>query len=700
MERMVEFFYKVDTAFSKIKIFDSLKRSFSMMIPIFIIGAFSIVMMYFPVEAVRNAIHDSFLLNIFQIIHYSTYGIAVIYLVFGFTYSYSESLTNNNTERLFFIINSFVVYFVFLGPSVLMNKDPNIKIGDYLNVKNLVPALLVCVGATRLFDVIFKFITKKRRIPNHIFDLGVMSLIPMVACILLFGLTSLLIELIPTINNFNDIITVGIAAPFKHLGNSYGSGAFITILESIFWFFGIHGGNALDSVKNSFVIGTDTIISKTFLDTFVLIGGCGTILSFAIAILIASKKQKSKKITYMSIGPMIFNINEITVFGIPIVLNPIFLIPFILVPFVSFTIAYISIAIGIVPNVINEVYWTTPVFISGYRATGSIAGSILQGVNLTVGVLIYIPFIKLDNYVTIKTTDRIINDLSNYVKECESKSEKTQISNLESNLYRVSESIADKLAEDIEKGNIEMYYQPLYKDNKIYSMESLLRFKYYEKFLYPPLVVNIAIEKGIFKNLSMAITKTVLRDLEDFTKIKPDIRASINLQYSLISDDQFLNWLFGIVKDYNVPQSSIGIEITEETSIPKDVDMAKIFDSIREKGIKMYLDDFSMGKTSITYLQNNHFDYVKLDGSLVKNIDNERCQDIVTSIIKLGKDLEFDVVAEYVENKEIVDKLSELGCFIYQGYYYSKPINRNDMINLLKEDASTEEIVEEKQETN
>lgn len=688
MGKLVNFFYKLDIAIGRIKFLEALKRSFTMMIPVFIIGAFSLVMMYFPVDSIREAIDGTFVFNIFQIIHYATYGIAVIYLIFSFTYRYAESFEKNNTLRLFYIINSLMSYFIFLGPTIVMNRHESLHVVDYLNVKNIMPALIICILAANLFRIIYKLMTKKRNIPNNTFEVGIWSLFPIVICVIVFGISAALIDLIPSINNFNDIITEAIGRPFRHLGNSYGSGAVISIIESILWFFGIHGGNVLDSVKNQdiFAIQQNAIISKTFLDTFVLIGGCGTILSFAIAILIISKKKKSKRITYMSLGPMLFNINEITVFGIPIVLNPIFIIPFVLTPFISFSIAYLATLWGIVPHVANEVYWTTPVFISGYRATGSIAGSILQAVNLGVGVLIYLPFIKLDNYVSVMTTDKAIDELSTYVRECELKSEKTHIYELRSQLFRVAESISVKLLEDIENNNIEMYYQPLYKDNKIYSMESLLRFKYNDKYLYPPLVVNIAIEKGLFVKLSKCITKRVLQDLEEFVKINPNIRASINLQYSLISDEEFLNWFFNEIYESRVSPSAVGIEITEETSLPTNVDLKEVFNSIREKNIKMYLDDFSMGKTSITYLQDNHFDYVKLDGSLVRNIDNERCQDIVTSIIQLGSDLEFDVIAEYVENKDIVDKLSELGCNIYQGYYYSKPINREEMLNLLKED--------------
>ena len=90
-----------------------------------------------------------------------------------------------------------------------------------------------------------------------------------------------------------------------------------------------------------------------------------------------------------------------------------------------------------------------------------------------------------------------------------------------------------------------------------------------------------------------------------------------------------------------------------------------------------------MGSTSLTYLQNNHFDYVKLDGSLVSNIENERSKNIIGSIISLGKDLDFKVIAEYVETEVQEKILKELGCDIVQGYLYSKAVAKEEIIKLL-----------------
>ena len=92
-----------------------------------------------------------------------------------------------------------------------------------------------------------------------------------------------------------------------------------------------------------------------------------------------------------------------------------------------------------------------------------------------------------------------------------------------------------------------------------------------------------------------------------------------------------------------------------------------------------------MGHSSITYLQENVFDEVKLDGSLVRCIlENERTKDIILSITQVAERLNFDVVAEFVETKEQIEVLKEVGCHIYQGYYFAKAEPLNQFIQYCK----------------
>lgn len=127
------------------------------------------------------------------------------------------------------------------------------------------------------------------------------------------------------------------------------------------------------------------------------------------------KKSGVRNIAKLSLPTVIFNISEIISFGLPVILNPIFFIPYMLVPVVNCVIAYGAISLGLVPHVVRTVEWTSPVFLSGYQATGSIAGSILQAVCLCVGVIIYLPFLRMfeerDRIRLIKNVKELVSEL-------------------------------------------------------------------------------------------------------------------------------------------------------------------------------------------------------------------------------------------------------------------------------------------------
>lgn len=105
--------------------------------------------------------------------------------------------------------------------------------------------------------------------------------------------------------------------------------------------------------------------------------------------------------------------------------------------------------------------------------------------------------------------------------------------------------------------------------------------------------------------------------------------------------------------------------------------------------MELLMDDFSMGRTSITVLQKNYFSFIKIDGGLIQNIYNERSRSIVESIVKLGKQLNFKVVAEFVETQEQYDILKEMGCDFFQGYLYYKDMPISDVAVLLTEQNKT-----------
>lgn len=182
----------------------------------------------------------------------------------------------------------------------------------------------------------------------------------------------------------------------------------------IFWFFGIHGGNVMDSImteafgenlKNNIALFAAThnafdsqlsIINKGFLDTFVFMGGAGTSLCIIISVFIIARSRYMRSLAKMGGIFSVFNMNEIVLFGFPVILNPILLIPFLLTPVTITLFSWLVVNLGLVGRVVTEVHWAMPPFISGYLATGGhLSGSILQAVNICIGIGIYLPFIRM-----------------------------------------------------------------------------------------------------------------------------------------------------------------------------------------------------------------------------------------------------------------------------------------------------------------
>ena len=143
------------------------------------------------------------------------------------------------------------------------------------------------------------------------------------------------------------------------------------------------------------------IITQPFIDNFVYMGGGATIgLVLCIGYLVWRKRasKQSEVLAPLTIVPGLFHINEPTMFGLPVVMNLMLIIPFILAPMINAITTYIAMNLGLVPLCNGTVItWTMPPLISGFLATGSIAGSILQLINIVLDVLIYMPFMSALN---------------------------------------------------------------------------------------------------------------------------------------------------------------------------------------------------------------------------------------------------------------------------------------------------------------
>ena len=407
-------------------------------------------------------------------------------------------------------------------------------------------------------------------------------------------------------------------------------------------------------------------------------------MCLVVAILLFSRKRSVRNIARLSLPSVIFNISEIVTFGLPVILNPVFLVPFILVPIMNCIIAYVAIDIGLVPRIISEVEWTTPVFLSGYLATGSWTGVALQVFCLVVGAGIYMPFVRLYEK---QSEIRLIENVKKLVEELKREEANNSITSLiarEDDLGSVARLLANDLEEAIKKKELFLVYQPQINREEIcIGAEALIRWVHpVAGFIYPPLIVQLAKEKKLLSRLEEFIFDEAASAIARIGQnISSEFKISVNITNESLEWDGIEKCVEDCVKKYQIPSERLWLEITEQDALSSSIDIIDKLQKLKSKGHKFLIDDFGMGHTSLMYLQTNYFDVVKLDGALTRDIlENKRNSDIIASIVYLGQSLHFTTIAEFVETREQRDELAALGCDAFQGYLYSKPVSLEELI--------------------
>ena len=153
------------------------------------------------------------------------------------------------------------------------------------------------------------------------------------------------------------------------------------------------------------------------------------------------------------------------------------------------------------------------------------------------------------------------------------------------------------------------------------------------------------------------------------------IHISLNGTGTSIGNGSLLALFHKIDKETPLKNQNICLELTEQEAFSLNEKTRSILGEFKSLGVLLAIDDFSMGQTSLHYLQESIFDIIKLDGSLVKGLStSQNYREIVSSLVELADSLSLMVVAEFVETSEEKELLHKMGCNIYQGYLYSPAV--------------------------
>lgn len=214
------------------------------------------------------------------------------------------------------------------------------------------------------------------------------------------------------------IITVMIQEPLRGVTTGLLGCVILYSLGNFLWLFGIHQTVIYGSLLEPLLIVNMTqamaayaagepipnIINVAFVPAFGMMGGSGSTIALIIATLLFGRNKATRAICKMSAAPGCFNINEPVIFGYSIVYNITMIIPFVLLPAIGIIIGYAATALNFMNECVVYIPWTTPPLLSGYLATGGDFRAVLvQIVIIVIGVLLYLPFVKINDRVLSKT---------------------------------------------------------------------------------------------------------------------------------------------------------------------------------------------------------------------------------------------------------------------------------------------------------
>ena len=399
----------------------SIRRGLTLAIPFLIMGSFSLLFTNFPNDSyqifIKKCLDGSVIALLDTLYEISLGSLALILCV---TISLSYGLLAERDTFLLYPVVSVCSYLAFCGG--LEAHEDYIFNAEWVFTAMCI-TLLSCILFRRALKLSSRFDRLHTTGAEYLFNLSIQSLLPVILNLVFFAVAGYWLRTVwgsSNITNFGSYLFLKI---FDNSSDNLLGILLYVIITHTLWFFGIHGTNTLEAVSRRLFEPNVTanqalllagsapteIFSKTFLDTFVFLGGCGCALSFVIALCLVSRKSHNRKIAYVALPSAVFNISEIAVFGFPIIFNFTMAAPFILTPVVLTLVSFLATASGLVPVVSQSVDWTVPFLFSGYKATGSIAGSFLQLVNLLIGILIYIPFIRRSEKKETAEFQRIVS---------------------------------------------------------------------------------------------------------------------------------------------------------------------------------------------------------------------------------------------------------------------------------------------------
>jgi diguanylate cyclase (GGDEF)-like protein len=256
-------------------------------------------------------------------------------------------------------------------------------------------------------------------------------------------------------------------------------------------------------------------------------------------------------------------------------------------------------------------------------------------------------------------------------------------------IAQAKRSLNGVLNEDIEQNDLYLVYQPVIEmeTGRVSYIETLIRWRQPDgKILMPESFIRVAEQSGLIRQLSEWVIETACRELAVLQQDTPGLCAGINLSMHDLHDFHLIGKIRGALDKYQLMPEALLLEITETGVMRDPSQVIKTLDQLASFGVKLSIDDFGTGHSSLLHLRRLPVHTLKVDKSFVIDMNNDaENASIVRATIDLAHSLGLSVTAEGVESAVVLQMLKEMGCDFCQGYYVGKPVNRDEIRQWLSE---------------
>jgi diguanylate cyclase (GGDEF)-like protein len=239
----------------------------------------------------------------------------------------------------------------------------------------------------------------------------------------------------------------------------------------------------------------------------------------------------------------------------------------------------------------------------------------------------------------------------------------------------------------LDRDELVVHYQPKIdpRTHQVVGVEALVRWAHpTHGLLYPDTFLPLAEQTGLMRQLTLVVLQTALQQGQTWRRAGLDLPVAVNLSVANLLDAHLARQVADLLASLGLPPRALELELTEDTLMADPVRSKQVLAELRALGLRLAVDDYGTGYSSLAYLQELAVDELKLDKSFVMRMTQDRgAAAIVRTTIDLAHSLGLTMVAEGVENETALAELARLGCDLAQGYHISKPLPADQLTDWL-----------------